>query len=61
MTTTIIATGRETRNPAKMNGAVAGMTTRRRISTREAPMFCADHSSTRSTLRAPWLVMMTMG
>jgi hypothetical protein len=50
ITTTIIATGTATRKPAKMNGVVAGITTRRRIAAREAPMLRADQSSTRCTL-----------
>jgi hypothetical protein len=54
ITTTIIATGTATRNPAKMNGAMAGSTTRRSVWPREAPMFCADQRSTRFTPRAPW-------
>ena len=41
--------------------AAAGTTIRRSAAAREAPMFAADHSSTRLTPRAPWLVTMTIG
>jgi hypothetical protein len=61
MITTISAIGSAMRRPAKMNGAAAGITTRRSAAAREAPMLAADHSSTRLTPRAPWLVTMTIG
>src|SRR3989442_6184 len=53
MIATIMAMGSAIRNPAKMNGAAAGTTTRQRMRAREAPMLAADQSQTRFTAQLP--------